>query len=164
MTNPQTRFQFIESLYYSGYMSLLSGEQDKRVAEFSFIPREPPVSPVSAKYFTPRGSHITISQAGLYLIENILVEEGLDITPEQYRTLTREGRMKIVELNQKFRKTLGLKEPLEARLMLKNIRWGKMPMVKVDFDLGDRGFYGNFTAVLEPIPVPQMNEDIMARN
>lgn len=161
-----TTFQFIESLYFPGFMSLLSAEQDGREARFSFMPKEPQVSPVSAHYFTPRGAHITISQAGLYLIENVLAAEGLfNISPEQYRELTRKGHMKITELNQKFRREIGVNEPVEARFSLDYARrFNRMPLVKVSFNLADRAFRGDFTAVIEQNPVPQTNEDIMIKN
>ena len=159
----KTRFDFLRELYLPGYMGLLTEDYDKRTAIFNFTPTEPHVFK-AANYLTPRGAHIFISQAGLCLIENILVEEGFNMSVEEYRALTSEGRMKIVELNQKYRKELGLNRELQGRVDLTGIRWGKLPMVKLNFDIGEHAITGNLIGVLAPRPVPQTNSDILAIN
>ncbi len=160
----ETRFQFLEQLYYPGYMGLLSEEYDKRSGVFGFKPTEPPVCR-AVDYLTPRGAHIFISQAGLCLVEYVLEQEGekegFDMSVEDYRELTFEGRMKIVELNQRFRKEVGLDTNLQGRITLTRVRWGKMPIVKMDFDIANSAIRGNLTGFLAPRPMPQLNADII---
>lgn len=157
----ETRFQFVESLYLPGYMGLKTEDYDQRSGVFDFSPTEPPVAAIQINYMTPRGAHIFISQAGLCLLEYVLNEEGFDMSIEEYRELTKEGRMKIVELNQRYRKEIGLDRDLQGRVNLTKIRWGKIPMVKMDFDLENRAITGSLTGVLAPKPMPQLNSDIL---
>ena len=159
----KTRFDFLREMYFPGYMVLLTEDYDKRRAVFDFKPTEPPVFR-SAHYLTPRGSHIFISQGGLCLVENVIAEEGFDMSVEDYRNLTMEGRMKIVELNQRYRKEMSLGRDLQGVVNLTNIRWGKLPMVKIDFDIGEHAITGNLIGVLAPRPRPQMNADIIVNN
>jgi len=160
---PETRFQFLEGLYYPGYMCLLSEDYDKRSGIFDFKPTEPPVF-IPGEYLTPRGAHIFISQAGICLIEAVLESEGFDMNADEYRELTAEGRLKIVELNQKYRREVGLDRDLQGKVALTGIRWGKMPMVRMDFDIANRAIRGNLVGVLVPKPVPQTNADIWRGN
>ncbi len=158
----ETRFQFLERLYLPGYMTLKSEDYSRRDAVFRFAPTEPPVTALSTKYLTPRGAHIFISQGGLCLIEYVLEQEGFDMSIQEYRELTFQGRMKIVELNQRFRREVSLDTDLQGRIMLTKIRWGKMPLVKMDFDIANSAITGNLTGFLAPRPMPQLNEDILA--
>ncbi len=157
----ETRFQFLDKIYLPGYMGLKTEDYDKRSGVFDFVPTEPPVTILSTKYMTPRGAHIFISQAGLCLVEQVLNEEGFDMSTEDYRKLAREGRMKIVELNQRYRREIPLDKGLQGKVNLTNIRWGKMPLIIIDFDIANRGITGNFVGVITPKPVPQMNSDII---
>jgi len=159
----ETRFQFLEGLYLPGYMGLQTEAYDKRSGVFDFIPIEPPVTILSTKYLTPRGAHIFISQAGFCLLEYVLEREEFDMNVDEYKVLTAEGRLKIVELNQKFKREVGLENNLQGRMDLTRIRWGKMPMIKMDFDLADKSITGNFIGVLAPKPMSQMNADILRR-
>jgi len=155
----ETRFQFIESLYYPGYMGLLTEDYDERSSVFDFKPTEPKVfRPL--EYFTPRGAHIFISQAGMCLVENVLIKEGFDMDIKEYRELTAEGRLKIIELNQKYRREVGIDKSLQGKLDLTKIRWGKMPMVKIDFDIANHSITGSLIGVLAPKPMTQTNADI----
>ena len=160
----KTRLEFLGKIYLPGYMGILSEDYNKRSAVFDFNPTEPPVTILSTKYLTPRGAHIFISQAGLCLLENIFETEKFDMSTEEYRALTMEGRMKIVELNQKYRKELSLDKNLQGKLSLTKIRWGKAPIVKIDFDIANRGITGNFVAIITPKPMPQLNAKIMRIN
>ena len=83
---------------------------------------------------------------------------------EDYWNLSMQGRMKIVELNQKYRKEIALDKNLQGRLDVTKIRWGKAPLVKVDFDIANRAITGNFVAILASKPMPQMNAEIVRRN
>ena len=157
----ETRFQFLESVYLPGYMELKTEDYDKLSGVFDFVPTEPPVTILPIKYMTPRGAHIFISQAGLCLLEYVLNEEEFDMGIEEYRELTKEGRMKIIELNQRYRKEIGLDRDLQGRVDLTKIRWGKMPMIKMNFNLANRAIIGSFTGVLAPKPMLQLNADIL---
>ncbi len=157
----ETRFQFLERLYLPGYMGLQSEDYDKRSGVFDFTPMEPPVTILSTKYLTPRGAHIFISQAGLCLVEHVLIDEEFDMSIDEYRELTMDGRIKIIELNQKFRREIELDKVLQGRVDLTRIRWGRTPMIKMDFDLANNAITGNLTGVLAPKPMTQMNADIL---
>lgn len=159
----ETKFQFLERLYYPGYMGLLTEDYDKRSAVFGFRPTEPPVFR-AADYLTPRGAHIFISQGGICLVENALTEQGYDMSVEEYRRLTAEGRLKIIELNQKFRREIGLGRDLQGRIDLTKIRWGRIPMIKMEFDIANSSITGNLVGVLAPKPVSQTNSDIWRGN
>ncbi len=159
----ETRFQFLEGLYFPGYMGLLTEDYDKGSGVFDFKPVEPPVCRV-VDYLTPRGAHIFISQAGLCLVEQVLVEGNYDMSPENFRELTMESRMKIVELNQRYRREVSLGRNLQGRLDLTRIRWGKLPMIGIDFDIANGAIKGNLIGVLAPRPMPQMNADILRGN
>lgn len=159
----ETKFQFLERLYFPGYMGLLSEDYSKRSAVFGFRPTEPPVCRV-VDYMTPRGVHIFLSQGGICLVESVLQEEGFDMSVEDYRNLTSEGRLKIIELNQKYRKEVRLGRELQGRLNLTGIRWGRLPMIKIDFDIANKSVTGNLVGVLASHPVPQTNSDILREN
>jgi hypothetical protein len=144
-------------------MGLLTEDYDKRSSVFEFRPTEPPVCRV-VNYLTPRGVHIFISQAGLCLVEQVLVDGNYDMSIEDYRRLTVEGRMKIVELNEKFRREIPLNKGLQGRLDLTKLRWGKLPMIGINFDIENGAIRGNLIGVLAPRPMPQMNADILRGN
>lgn len=110
---------------------------------------------------TPRGAHVFISQTGLCLLEYVLDNESIDMQVEDYRTFTREGRMKIVELNQKYRREIVLGNDIQGRMDLTRLRWGKLPMIKMDFDIANRAITGELIGVLAPKRMPQMNSDIL---
>jgi len=157
----QTRFGFLEKVYLPGYMGLLTQDYDKDSGVFRFRPTEPPVTILSTKYLTPRGAHIFISQGGLCLVEQMIEDGRLDTTIEEYRTLTEGGRLKIVELYQKYRREVSLDSDLQGKLTVTKIRRGVMPVIKIDFDIASRAIRGNLTGVLAPNPVPQMNADVL---
>lgn len=154
--------EFLENrIYLPGYMGIRSCDYSGRSGVFDFTPTEPPVTKVHLDYLTPRGIHIFLSQAGICLTEQLLQEEGFDIGIEEYRILTMDGRMKIVELNQKYRKELKVDGNLQGKLNLTRIRQGKIPVVKLDFDIGNRAVTGNLVCVLASNSVPQANYDIL---
>ncbi len=163
----ETRFQFLERLYLPGYMTLQSEDYDKRTGIFRFAPTEPPVTVLSTEYLSPRGAHIFISQACLCLLEYVLEQEGEQegfyMSVQEYRELTFQSRMKIIELNQRFRRETTLDRSLQGSIALTRVRWGKVPMVKMDFDIANHAFTGNLTGVLKLRPMPQLNADILVR-
>jgi len=161
----ETMLEFLKKkIYLPGYMGILTQDYDKKSGVFDFTPMEPPVTIFSDEYFTPRGAHIFLSQAGFCLLDKVIETEGFDMSVQDYRDLSLQGRMKIVELNQKYRRELRLNENLQGRLDLTRIRWGKSPLVKIDFDIGNRAITGNMICLLAPGQVSQTNVDILRRN
>jgi len=156
----ETRFQFLERIYLPGYMSLQNEDYDGRSGTFKFRPTEPPVARI-VDYLTPRGAHIFISQAGLCVIEQTLETEGFDMSVDKYRAMTFEGRMKIIELNQKYRREVGLDKDLQGRMDLTKIRWGKLPLIKMEFDLANGAIMGELIGILASRPMTQTNADIL---
>lgn len=160
----ETRFQFLERIYLPGFMGLRKEDYDGRSGTFEFRPTEPPVARIAAKYLTPRGAHIFISQAGLCVVEQVLQTEGFDMSIDEYRTTTFEGRLKITELNQRYRREVSLGKELQGRMNLTKVRWGKLPMIKMQFDIANGAITGDLVGVLAPRPMPQTNADILRRN
>jgi len=174
MSEDQTIEWQRNKVYLPKYMTLISADQINNKGYFDFRLAEPPVSRIGLNYLTPRGNHICISQASYWLIEqlvelgkiDILDVEGLKnfLDVEGLRNMALEGRLKIIELNQKLRKEIKLDEIIQGKFALTDSRVNsKMPLIKMDFDLGERGVMGNLTAVLAPKPVPQTNTDIMRK-
>lgn len=157
----ETTFQFLEKVYLPGYMTISSEHYDGKRGVFDAQPKEPLVTILSSHYLTPGGSHIIISQAGICLVEHLAGQGELDLDLESFRNLTCEGRLKLIELNQKFRRELPVDSYLQARFTLTKFKQGRIPVVQMDFDLGDRAFIGDLTCVIAPKPIPQMNADIL---
>jgi len=157
----KTRFEFFGEIYLPGYFGLLNEDYNKRSGVFDFKPIEPLVTIFSERYFTPRGAHIFISQAGFCLLDNFFEREKFDMNIEEYRDLSVQGRMKIIELNQKYRREIRLDKNLQGKIDLTKIRWGKMPMIKLDFNIANNAITGNLIGVLAPKPMPQTNVDIL---
>ena len=155
-----------EDVYLPGWMLLVSEYYDRNGGTFSFNAREPPVAREQVvNYITPRGLHIYISQAGFALGEYLVKErqlEGLDV--ESFRELMLQGRMRIIELNQRFRRELELGKLIQGRFDITKLRLGKMPVLKLNFDFEKRAIYGDLTTVIAPFPVPQLNQYLIRGN
>ncbi len=159
-------FEFLKKqIYLPRYMTLVSATYGAKDAEFKFNLREPKVTRGIVNYFTPRGIHICISQAAYALAEH-LVNRGelgnLDIL--NLRTIALEGRLKIIELYQKFRKEIELPDSIPGRIDLTRLRLGKAPVFKFDFEFGARAVTGNLVSIIAPKPMPQLNQDILRFN
>jgi len=157
-------FEFLEQqIYLPGYMTLASAAYDANGAEFKFNLKEPPVTRGSfVNYFTPRGLHICISQAGYALVEHLANKGELgDLDVPNLRAIFLEGRIKITELFQKFRKELGLSEPIPGRIDITRLRLGKTPVLKFDFEFENRAVTGNLVSIIAPKPMSQLNQDIL---
>lgn len=161
----KSTFDWLENeAYLPGYMTLVDADQSNKTGYFNFRLVEPPVLKVGLNYLTPRGNHICISQASYWLMEQLTELGKLSLlNVKDLRTIGLDGRLKIVELNQKLRKEIKLDEIIKGKFELTNLRLGKMLLIKMDFDLGERGVIGNLTAVLAPKPVPQLNQDILRK-
>ncbi len=132
----KTAFEFLaDEIYLPGYMLLESQDYDKKGATFNFNVKEPPVARGDiVHYFTPRGLHICVSQAGYALVENMLREgllEGFEL--QNLRENLLEGRVKITELYQKFKKEIGLSKPIQGRFNIEAFRFGRLPILKLNF-------------------------------
>lgn len=162
--NAKGTFEFLaDEVYLPGYMLIGKADFDRQGATFDFNVREPPVARGSiVDYLTPRGLHICISQAGYALAEN-MVREGIieNIDIHALREVLLEGRVKITELYQKFRREVELSKPVQGRFNVSRFRPGKMPILKLDFDFGNRAIAGNLTSVIAPSPQPQTNKDLV---
>lgn len=162
---PKTTFEFLaDEVYLPGYMALTTENYDKKGAIFDFRVKEPPVTidVPQYRYFTPRGLHICVSQAGYALAEQIVREgkvEGIDIPTLRQTMLA--GRIKVTELYQKFRKAIRLGKPIQGRFNLRKARLGKIPILKLDFGFENDAVTGYLTSVIARHPVPQTNVDIM---
>jgi hypothetical protein len=157
-------FEFLkQKVYLPGYMALDSAAYDINGAEFKFNVKEPKITRGSfANYFTPRGLHICISQAGYALTEYLASKKELgDLDIPNLRTILLEGRVKITELYQKFRKEVGLLEPIPGRIDITRLRLGKTPVLKFDFEFGARAVTGNLVSIIAPKPMPQLNQDLL---
>jgi len=163
----KTAFEFLaDEVYLPGYMLLASEDYDKKGATFNFNVREPPVVRGDIiHYLTPRGLHICISQANYTLVEYMVREgllEGLEV--QRLRETVLEGRCKITELYQKFRKEIGLLKPIQGRFDIERFRLGKLPVFKLNFGFANDAITGNLVSVIAPRPVPQTNADIIRFN
>ena len=152
-----------EEVYLPGYMLLLGEDYDKKGATFSFNVKEPLVTRENiVHYLTPRGLHICISQGSIALVEN-MINEGLleDYTIGQMRKITLEGRLKITELYQKFRREVELSKPIQGRFNVNRLRLGKLPVLKLDFDFANKSVHGNLVSVIAPYSMPQLNSGLI---
>jgi len=156
----KTAKQFLEEMYLPGYMTILSEGYGGNKAWFDFMPVEPQVTVLSDRYLSPRGTHICLSQSSYCFFERLMVDREF-FDPEELQGIGREGRLKLVEFNQRFGREVPLSNNFQGRLVLTKLRHGKIPIVKMDFDLGNRSITGNLTGVIAPNPVTQTNTDIM---
>jgi len=160
----ETTTEFLANeVYLPGYMGIASQDYDKRSATFDFNVKEPPVARGKiVDYVTPRGLHICISQGSYALVEN-MVREGefgeLDI--ECLRNTLLEGRVKITELYQRFGKEIRLGKPIQGKFDVTRFRFGRLPILKLDFGFDNDAITGNLVSVIAPKPVLQTNRDIM---
>ncbi|MEK6885812.1 MAG: hypothetical protein AABX17_02505 [Nanoarchaeota archaeon] len=160
----KTTYQFLaDEVYLPGYMLLANEDYDKKGATFDFNVKEPPVARGDiVHYFTPRGLHICVSQAGYALVEHMVREgqvEGFEL--QGLRETLLAGRVKITELYQRFRREVGLSKLVQGRFDVERFRMGKLPVLKLDFSFANDAITGNLVSVIAPRPVPQMNRDII---
>jgi len=179
-----------EEVYLPGYMALANADYDRRSAIFDFDVKEPPVARGDiVNYITPRGLHICISQGSYALVEH-MVREGefgewdigslrgaaldgrlkiaelnqrfrKEIEIAYLRDTLLEGRIKITELYQRFGREVKLGKPVQGRFDVKRFRLGKLPVLKLEFRFANDAVTGNMVSVIAPKPVPQTNRDIM---
>jgi len=154
-------FEFLEQkVYLPEYMTLFKADYDKNGGTFEFNLKEPKVTRGSfVNYFTPRGLHICVSQAGYALIENLAKEGQLeDMDIQTLRNVLLQGRVKIIELYQKFRKEIGLSKPIQGRFDISRLRLGRTPVLKLEFDFGNRAVNGNLVSIIAKRPTVQLNQ------
>ena len=178
-----------DEVYLPGYMALASEDYDKGSATFDFNVKEPPVARGDiVSYLTPRGLHICISQGSYALVEH-MVREGefgewdiesirgaaldgrlriaklnqrlrREIEIAYLRDTLLDGRVKIAELYQRFGKEVKLGKPVQGRFDVKRFRFGRLPVLKLEFRFANDAITGNLVSVIAPEPVPQTNRDI----
>jgi hypothetical protein len=179
-----------QKVYLPGYMGITSEDYNKDGATFDFRVKEPLVTRGNiVEYLTPRGLHICISQGSYALVENLIREDEFgewnietlresalegrvkitelnqkfkrEIQIAHLREILLEGRVKITELYQKFGKEVGLGKPVQGRFNIERFRPGKMPILKLGFSFGNGAIIGKLTSVIAQKPTPQTNADIM---
>ena len=130
--------EFLTKMYLPGYMVIQNQNYgcDKQ-AWFDFNPIESQVTVLSDKYLTPRGTHIFLSQSVYCFAEQLIT--SLDYYNSQdLQQLGFDGRLKMVEINEKFRKEIELSNIIQGKLILTKIRMGKLPILKFNFDIGEK--------------------------
>jgi len=152
-----------EQVYMPGYMAVEQARLGKNNGEFLFKVREPIVTRGNiVNYFTPRGLHICVSQAGYTLVEHLAINGLLeDWNVNRLRNIFMQGRVKITELYQKFRKEVELTSLLSGTFDITQMRLGKTPVLKMDFEFGNGKVNGFFTSIIAPSPTHQLNQDIL---
>ena len=152
-----------EQIYLPGYMAVREADLCSKRGDFLFDVKEPRVTRGDiVNYFTPRGLHICVSQAGYTLMEHLAGKELLgDLDVNTLRKILLQGRGKITELYQKFRKEVELTRPLSGTFDITQMRLGKTPVMKMDFEFGSRKVEGYLTLIIAPSPTPQLNQDIL---
>lgn len=152
-----------EQVYLPEFMAVQEAQFGDREGRFLFDVKEPQVTRGNiVNYFTPRGLHICVSQAGYILAEN-LIEQGLlgDLEINSLRDILLQGRVKITELYQKFRKEIRLDKPLTGTFEISQMRLGKTPILKMNFEFGGEQVLGYLTSVIVSSPTKQLNQDLL---
>jgi len=151
-----------EKVYLPGFMLVRNEDYEGNKGRFSFAVREPEVARGSiVHYVTPRGLHICISQAGYCFMEEQARSGKLDLSIPELREYLLGGVVKIIELNQRFRREVLLDEMLQGTFILTKYRPGRLHITKFGFDFGNRAIIGDLTAVIAPFPVSQTNSDLL---
>ena len=191
MERQKTTTEFLaDDVYLPGYMAISNQDYDKKGATFDFNVKEPPVARGDiVNYLTPRGLHICISQGSYALAENMIREKLFDeLDIEGFRGAALEGRIRIAELNQRFKKEVEilylrdallkgrikitelyqrfgkevrLSKPVQGRFDIKKFRPGKLPILKLDFSFANDAITGNLVSIIAPNTTRQTNRDIM---
>lgn len=157
-----TTFKFLsEKVYLPGYMVLGSEDYEKNNGFFDFNLAEPQVIKLPLGYLTPRGTDLCIVQAAYAFVENLVKEGKIDFDISKLRKIILEGRIKLIELNQKFRRDVGLSEKIQGKFTLTGFRLGRIPIAKFDFDLGNKAVSGDLVSVISPYKAIQINQDML---
>jgi len=157
----ETTQEFLDKkIYLPGYMILGSAAYQGNKADFDFNLAEPKLT-VMPYYLTPRGVDLCVVQASYAIIENLTEQGRFDFDLSKLREIALDGRIRLVELNQKLRRELRLGETVQGRLNLTKFRYGRMPIAKFDFDIGNKAVHGNLVAVIATERVAQRNQDML---
>ena len=148
----KTAIDTLKGMYLPGYVTIQSEDYDGKGATFDIKPVEIPVSRNPLKYLTPRGVHIIVSQGSYCFVENLAKEGKLDFDEEELKRVYFDFRLRLVEFNQRFRKELRLEDKLQGKMMLSKLRLGRIPILKMDFDLGNKAVSGNIIGMISPEP------------
>jgi len=161
----KSTFDWLENeIYLPGYMALISADQSNKTGYFNFRFVEPPVARIDLHYLTPRGAHIGLSQASYWLIEKLAEVGKIDfINVADLRKFCFKGYLKMTRLTMNFRKEIKLDDIVQGKITITHLRPGKMPIIKMDYLLGERAWKGEINTAKESHPVPQTNSDIMRK-
>lgn len=149
-------------VYLPGYMTLRKEDYNGNSGFFSFDVKEPLVARGNiVHYVTPRGLHICISQAGYALTENMAKDGRLgEQDVKTLRETLLQGRVKIIELNERFRKEIRLGGEIQGKFEILRYRMGKLPMIEFSFDFDNRAISGSLISVIAPAPVTSLNSNV----
>jgi hypothetical protein len=162
---PTTTLDFMgRKMYLPGWMSVSSASYDRNSLIFGFTPMEPQITTLSERYMTPRGAHISISQAAYVLLEELAVRGQLPLDLEQIRQVYLGGRLKLTDINFRMRREVGVGSPSIGRLELSRLRLGGTPFLKMHYDLAERAITGELIGMLAPDSRPQLNQGILRIN
>lgn len=152
-----------EQIYLPGFMAIKEYDAYSTGGSFLFNIKEPKVTRGSfINYFTPRGLHICVSQASYAIVENMINEKKLEeLDIQTLRQIFLQGRIKITELYQKFRKEVELGKPISGTFNITQMRLGKTPVMKMDFEFDNGKVEGYLTSLIAPLPMPQLNQDLL---
>ncbi|MBU2576417.1 MAG: hypothetical protein KKF50_01725 [Nanoarchaeota archaeon] len=158
----ETAIDVLGRMYLSEFLTLgRDGDYGRNEAVFNFNPNEPPVALYQLGYLTPRGLHICLSQAAYCFYEHLVRKERLPFDIDIARDLYFDMRLRITELNQKFRREMPLRH-FQGKLSLDRMRIGKeISLAKISFDMSNRAITGDLTTVISPYSVPPTNADIL---
>lgn len=151
--------EFLSKVYKPGFMTIEEIIINDKKAMFTFKSLEPEVVKLSKEYLTPRGTHITASQAAYILLETS--SSKFDLKLNSFRELFLDARMKLYEFYARFTKEVDLGIVYEGSIELSKFRKGKNPLVRLDYELADRAVSGFMSGMLVDKPVRQTNQNIL---
>lgn len=154
-------FEFLKSeIYLPEYVVLREADFDKKGGTFAFIAKEPLIARSTSQpnYLTLKGLPLCLSQAAYAIGEN-LVKEGLlgDLEIMNLRKILSEGRIRIPEVYERFRRQVKLGKPIQGRFDIAHLRLGKKTLLKLNYDFENNSIEGNFISIITNTPNPPMN-------
>lgn len=148
----KTGLDIVREMYSSEFMTLTSEDYDKESSVFGFIPKEPPVTKQPIDYLTPRGTHLFISQGAYCLVENLIREGKIEFTANELRDLYFKLRLQLTDFGVKMRRPISLDKLVQGKLSLKKFRPGKLPVIVINYDIGNKSFRGTTLGTISSYP------------
>ncbi|GEM_PF-2365258 len=158
----RTALDVLGEMYLPEFVALRDdGDYSGKSVVFNFNPNEPRVVSHPLNYLTPRGLHLCLSQASYCFYEHLVMNEKMSFDLNTARDIYFQMRLRITELNQKFRKEMRLSS-FQGKLNLDRLRVGdRFSLARFSFDMGNRAIVGDLTTMIAPHSVPQTNIDTL---